>query len=137
MVSRQRENALFLCFFLQGGKIMSLEITGIANNGMAGIPKAPAFRRTHQQGTSPPEGEEHTEKPDQNRIVQIVQEIEKYSNLFNRRLKYSINRELDQVVVKVIDAETDKVIKVLPPEEMQRLHLRIREAVGLLFDETI
>jgi len=41
------------------------------------------------------------------------------------------------VVVKVIDGETDKVIKVLPPEELQRLHVRIREAIGLLFDEKI
>lgn len=116
---------------------MSLEITGIAGNGMTGIPQAPAFRRTQQQRTPPSGGEEHTEKLDHNRIAQIVNEIEKYSSLFNRRLKYSINRELDQVVVKVVDADTDKVIKVLPPEEMQRLHIRIREAVGLLFDETI
>jgi flagellar protein FlaG len=116
---------------------MSLEITGIAGNGLVGIPHNPAFRRAHQQETSPPAGEEQTKKPDHNRIAQIVQEIERYSNLFNRKLKYSINQELDQVVVKVIDADTDKVIKVLPPEEMQRLHIRIREAVGLLFDETI
>ena len=66
-----------------------------------------------------------------------MREIEKLSGYFNRRLKFSINRELDQVVVKVIDGETDKVIKVLPPEELQRLHVRIREAIGLLFDEKI
>jgi flagellar protein FlaG len=52
-------------------------------------------------------------------------------------LKFSVNRELGDVVVKVIDTTTDKVIKELPPEALQRLHVRIQEALGLLFDETI
>ena len=41
------------------------------------------------------------------------------------------------MVVKVIDKETDKVIKELPSGELQRLHVRIREAIGLLIDEEI
>ena len=59
------------------------------------------------------------------------------SRAFNRRLKFSINEELNQVVVKVIDKETDKVIKELPSREIQRLHVAIREAIGLLIDEVI
>ena len=59
------------------------------------------------------------------------------SRAFNRRLKFSVNRELNQVVVKVVDKATDKVIKELPSEEVQRLHVRIREAIGLLIDEEI
>ncbi|MEM5948558.1 flagellar protein FlaG [Spirochaetia bacterium 38H-sp] len=55
--------------------------------------------------------------------------------ILSRRLKYSIDRELNQVIVKVIDAETEKIIKELPPEALQRLHRRIREAVALLVDE--
>ncbi|MBN1686942.1 MAG: flagellar protein FlaG, partial [Spirochaetales bacterium] len=50
---------------------------------------------------------------------------------------FSINEELDQVVVKVIDSKTDKVIKEIPPEVLQRLYVRIREAIGLLIDEMI
>ena len=41
------------------------------------------------------------------------------------------------IVIKVIDANTDKVIREIPSEEIQRLQARIRETVGLLFDETI
>ncbi len=40
------------------------------------------------------------------------------------------------MVVKVIDGNTDKVIKELPPKELQRVHMRIREAIGLLLDES-
>ena len=57
--------------------------------------------------------------------------------LFNRRLKFSVNEEIDRVVVKVVDGSTDKVIKEIPPEEIQRLIVRIKETIGLLFDEQI
>jgi flagellar protein FlaG len=57
--------------------------------------------------------------------------------LFNRRLKFSVNEEIDRVVVKVIDGTTDKVIKEIPPEEIQKLIARIKETIGILFDEQI
>ena len=57
--------------------------------------------------------------------------------MFNRRLKFSVNREIDRVVVKVIDGSTDKVIKEIPPAEIQKLVARIKETIGILFDEEI
>jgi flagellar protein FlaG len=66
-----------------------------------------------------------------------LSEILNITQFFNKRLRFSINKELDQVVVKVIDSQTDKVIKEIPPEVLQRLHVRIREAIGLLIDEII
>jgi len=57
--------------------------------------------------------------------------------LFNRRLKFSVNEDIDRVVVKVVDGNTDKVIKEIPPEEIQRLIVRIKETSGLLIDEQI
>jgi flagellar protein FlaG len=48
-----------------------------------------------------------------------------------------VDQSSQQVIVKVIDKETDKVIKELPPEELQRLHRNIKEAIGLLYDELV
>jgi flagellar protein FlaG len=70
-------------------------------------------------------------------INALVDDLQVVTSTLDKRLKFSINRELDQVVVKVIDRHTDKVIKELPPEEIQRLHVRLREAIGLLIDEQI
>ena len=70
-------------------------------------------------------------------IRQVLREIQSASRAFNKRLSFRYHEELDQVVVKVIDRETDKVIKELPPSELQRVHLRIREALGLLIDEVV
>jgi flagellar protein FlaG len=70
-------------------------------------------------------------------IRATTQDLEHISLAFNRKLKFVIDHESNEVLVKVIDSETDKVIKVLPPEELQRLHQRIRETIGFLFDQRV
>jgi len=75
--------------------------------------------------------------PEKAEIEKYMRRLFKYNLSLVKKLKYSVNEELGQVVVKVIDPETDKVIKEIPSEEMQKLHIRIREAIGLLVDEKI
>jgi flagellar protein FlaG len=111
---------------------MSMEISGILRDGSTQEPTRTG--RTGQQDQSPTR---ETTKLDDREIESVVRELQMVTKAFNRRLQFSINRELEQVVVKVIDAETDKVIRQLPSEEIQKLHVRIREAIGLLIDETI
>jgi len=65
-----------------------------------------------------------------------LQDIKRVSEAFNRRLSFSINEKLGQVVVKVIDNDTDKVVREIPPTELQHVYERIREAIGLLFDKS-
>jgi flagellar protein FlaG len=67
----------------------------------------------------------------------IMVDLEKITLAFNKKLKFEVNHQSHDVIVKVIDPETDKVIKVLPPEELQRLHSRLKETIGFLFDERI
>ncbi len=65
----------------------------------------------------------------------ILDDLTSVSAAFSKRLSFSINEKLDQVVVKVIDTDTDKVIREIPPAELQHVHERIREVIGILFDE--
>jgi len=57
------------------------------------------------------------------------------TNALNKKLQFVVDHSSNEVLVKVIDKETDKVIKVIPPEELQRLHKNLKEAIGLLFNE--
>ena len=70
-------------------------------------------------------------------IKTTAQDLEHISHTFNRRLKFVVDHESKEVIVKVIDTETDKVIKVLPPEELQRLNRRIEDTLGFLFDQLV
>jgi flagellar protein FlaG len=68
-------------------------------------------------------------------LKNVIRDLERVSATFNTRLSFSVNEKLDEVVVKVIDTNTDKVVREIPPEELQRVHERIREVIGLLFDK--
>ena len=81
-------------------------------------------------------------KPETRERPQIIQstqakaqDLERMGNAFNKKLQYVVDHSSNEVLVKVIDKETDKVIKVIPPEELQRLHRSLKEAIGLLFNE--
>jgi len=64
-------------------------------------------------------------------------DLERIGRAFNKKLQFVVDHSSRDVIVKVIDKETDKVIKVIPPEELQRLHNNLKEAIGLLFDEMV
>jgi flagellar protein FlaG len=69
--------------------------------------------------------------------LETIRQLEKISLSFNKKLQFVVDQKSEQVMVKVIDANTDKVIKILPPKELQRLNSRIKEDIGFLFDETV
>lgn len=121
---------------------MSMEVTGISFRNTEGPQITTHF---FAKESSPVEQQsEHSREVTQSQakvppafVEQQLKELEGLTRFLNRRLKFSFNEELQQVVVKIVDGETDKVIKVLPPEEVQKLHLRIRETLGILFDQLI
>jgi uncharacterized FlaG/YvyC family protein len=69
-----------------------------------------------------------------NDLKTAIRDLQRVSEAFNRRLSFSLNEKLGQVVVKVIDNDTDKVVREIPPTELQHVYERIREVMGLLFD---
>jgi len=62
-------------------------------------------------------------------------DLERIGQAINKKLQFVVDYGSNEVLVKVIDKATDKVIKVIPPEELQRLHKNLKEAIGLLFNE--
>ena len=70
-------------------------------------------------------------------IKEAVAKLEKMVTQFNRRFEISVNEQINRIVVKVIDTDTDKVIKEIPPEEIQHLLAQIDEMMGLFINERI
>jgi flagellar protein FlaG len=98
-------------------------------------PPYEALRAIGSNGEARPAPEYKPAALTQSQLEGVMEDLENVSATFNRRLSFSINEKLGQVVVKVIDTNTDTVIKELPPEELQHVHERIREVIGLLLDE--
>jgi len=117
---------------------MDMRVPGIAGSGVP-----PDIVLPRHEGAAGAEVRKTEESPEQEppysreSLERSAEILEQTFRLFNKRLKFSVNEEIDRVVVKVVDATTDKVIKEIPPVEMQRLIARIRETIGLLFDQKI
>jgi len=96
-------------------------------------------RKSDQQKTKNITLEKERQQKERSRAAteQYFREVLNIRDVSNRRLSYSVNKELNQVVVKVIDSETDKVIRVIPSESLLKLHSRMKEVIGLIFDEEI
>ncbi|MBR1640534.1 MAG: flagellar protein FlaG [Treponema sp.] len=67
-----------------------------------------------------------------------TQELQKMSQMVaGNKLQFNVNKELDMVVVSVVDSSTNQVVKQFPSEEIQNLKLRIRKAIGNMFNNAV
>ncbi len=67
------------------------------------------------------------------KVAQILQEN---LNTFDVKLDYSVHESTGTIVVKVINGETGKVVREIPPKELLALAESIVEELhGLLYDE--
>jgi len=106
-----------------------MSVTSIGYMPVSSMPLPQDFHRAVKHDDSASRSETKGKPP----IIQST--ADDLQRVFNRKLQFVVDYNSKQVIVKVIDKETDKVIKELPPEELQRLHRNIKETIGLLYDE--
>ena len=113
-----------------------MSVTSVGFNPVTPLPFATDIRvqpAKHNESAVP----QHEKNSKPHAIHSAAADVQRIGNAFNKRLQFVVDQNSSQVIVKVIDKETDKVIKELPPEELQRLHKNLKEAIGLLFDEMV
>ena len=71
---------------------------------------------------------------DVDRLVELINEA---MEILNYKLKFTVHKETNQVVVKVLDKETDEVIREIPPEQILNLVAKFRDAMGLFIDTIV
>ncbi len=66
---------------------------------------------------------------------EAMEKIAQTARLFNRNIRLEVDDDLKIMVVKVIDSETEEVIRQIPPEEIIRLSKNARDLKGLLINK--
>ena len=61
--------------------------------------------------------------------------VNKALEQLNVKLSFNLNRDLDRMIVKVVNRETGEVVRQVPPEEMLEIAKRMEEMGGILLDE--
>ena len=67
-------------------------------------------------------------------LEELAKKLNETYRMRNVNLNFSIDEETNALVVKVIDADSDTVIRQIPPEEILALKRNIREMMGTIFD---
>ena len=102
------------------------------------VQKSTVAKQTEELMT--PTGAQVAQNIEQNlaQIKEDSQQLQKmYEMVDGRKLQFNINKELGAVVVRVVDSNTNQVLKEIPSEDIQKLKLRLRKAIGNLFDAKI
>lgn len=134
---------------IQGGEpmnaITSNAIVHTAMDGQslyssaAAVSKSNAIKQTVEPVITP-NGAQVAQNIEQNlaQIKEDSQQLQKmYEMVDGRKLQFNVNKELGSVVVRVVDSNTNQVLKEIPSEDIQKLKLRLRKAMGNLFDAKI
>ncbi len=116
---------------------MGLEIPGIVPSGLYTDVKVKERLQSRHTAVKANRGNISPAPPLDIDIRETLENLEKIISQFNRRFEFVVDENIDRVIVKVIDKQTDKVIKEIPPEEIQHLLARLKETVGLLVNEKI
>ncbi len=56
-----------------------------------------------------------------------IEELQQFNQSIDRSLQFKVDEELGVTIVRVIDKETDELIRQFPPEELINLSRRLKE----------
>lgn len=71
-------------------------------------------------------------------VERLEETVEKLNELMRdgqRSLSFSVDKELDEVVVKVMDTETEEIIRQIPNEETLKFAKDLEGVIGVIFNE--
>ena len=71
----------------------------------------------------------------QSTIDNTISETNSKIKMSNTQLQYSIDEETQRISIKIIDKDTEKVIREVPPEETLEAIKKIWEIAGIIVDE--
>lgn len=70
-------------------------------------------------------------------IKKTLEKANKSFQPFDRKFDISVHEETNTIMVKVIDARNDEVIREIPPEKILDMIANMQELAGLLIDHRV
>jgi len=81
------------------------------------------------------EVKKHHEETTKEKLQDLTKQLNKEMAPLNPDIKFSYNDKVNELVVNVVDKNTDKVIRKIPSDEALKIMEKMRELVGALFDD--
>ena len=117
---------------------MTEEILGIQSvTGKAPAPRQePAAKLPQLLGQEPTdETQEQSAELQKAALQSVVEHMNRTLEAKSVSVRFSVDEQAGEIVVKVLDDTTGDVIRQLPSEESLRLSARLRDPLGVVFDQ--
>lgn len=118
-------------------KAMQTNVKSEAAGAMnIGVKELPAAVRT--QGSSQYDSERDKKKENSYSAQQLQDAIKKANGQFktrNTRCEFAYHEKINRVSIKILDRDTEEVIREIPPEEAIEMVEKMWELAGFLVDE--
>jgi flagellar protein FlaG len=74
-------------------------------------------------------------KPEE--LQRLIEEVKRKFDMLSKYLKIDIDQELEIPVVKIMEKDTNRVIRQIPPDYLLELMKRIDQLLGLLVEREV
>ncbi|MDO8426140.1 MAG: flagellar protein FlaG [Deltaproteobacteria bacterium] len=68
------------------------------------------------------------------KIEEVASEVQIQMKRLNTELRFEVDKESKDVIVRIIDPETKQVIRQIPSEELMAIRARMEELIGVLYN---
>ncbi len=87
---------------------------------------------TEEEKIAKDEKERSKQDPNAADFGKMLSELDTYVQKFRRELQFLKDQDNGQLVIKVVNKDTNEVIRQIPSEEIIELHKRLEEAAGII-----
>ena len=67
-------------------------------------------------------------------VEKMVIAFNELTNILKTKLNFSFHKPTNNIIIKVINSDTDQVIKQIPLEDLVKIQEKMQDLTGLLFD---
>ncbi len=70
---------------------------------------------------------------------EVQNTVDAFNEVFtqaNVSVRYSFDQKTHDLVIKLVDSDTNEVLRQMPPDQILKMRQRLEEVMGLMFDGT-
>ncbi|MEJ5230272.1 MAG: flagellar protein FlaG, partial [Pseudothermotoga sp.] len=67
----------------------------------------------------------------------LKKSLEKVKTFLKAEAQFTIDRELNMIIIKIKNVDTGEIIRQIPPEVAVKIAKNLQELIGVLFDERV
>lgn len=81
-------------------------------------------------------GQAPSHLPGREEIGNLVDKLNEKSHDVNARISFSFHEKTNQVIMKVLDSESNEIIREIPAKDVVRVAEHIQDTLGMFLDES-